>query len=106
MEFGEVSLSSGVYALLDSSISQSNLAKLKIKKKREWKFFYSFGITLDFAVIAIILTIETPSIIMAIVPNSGTTCISSASPIGPANGSSTPNPRNSTLTSWQHKMVK
>jgi len=27
MEFGEVSLSSGVYALLDSSKSQSDLAK-------------------------------------------------------------------------------
>jgi len=30
MEFGEVSLSGGAYALLDSSKSQNDLAKLKL----------------------------------------------------------------------------
>ncbi len=45
-------------------------------------------------------TIATPRIIIAIVvPNSGTTCASSMYPIGPVNGLSIPNPRNSTLTS-------
>jgi len=43
------------------------------KKKIEWKFFYSLGITFDLAVTAMMLTIATPRIITAIVPNSGTT---------------------------------
>ena len=45
------------------------------------------------------LIIATPRIITAIVPNSGTTCVSSICPTGPVNGSSTPNPRNSTSMS-------
>jgi len=47
--------------------------------------------TLDFAVTVTILMIATASIIIAIVPNSGTTFENTTtSPIGPVLGSSTP----------------
>ncbi|KFM17418.1 hypothetical protein AAA799P11_01344 [Marine Group I thaumarchaeote SCGC AAA799-P11] len=47
--------------------------------------------TLDFAVTATMLIIATASIIIAIVPNSGTTFVNTtSSPIGPVLGSDTP----------------
>ncbi len=39
--------------------------------------------TLDFAVTATMLMIATASIIIAIVPNSGTTCVDATVPVGP-----------------------